>query len=277
MTRQLIAMVCAVGAALLAGTTQAAVIAGWDFSQYKVPGDESGGGSPLPANYSYYDGNGAGTGANAIGEATFSGSAFVPTAGEGRNCERLADTSLKGCAPPNVDGPIRSNRSDPFDVGQPSFDAFSLLLAEGQTYANRYAMKATNSVDVVFRASAPGGASDWIVSFGGKVLSGGGSDGGEVSCAPSCGSTVTVEFSTDGISYTSYSSASLTPDDQRFEIALDTAVATEAYVRLGLSAASGEPVIDNVAIEAIPVPEPGGLAQLMAGVAGLFALRRFRG
>jgi hypothetical protein len=263
---------------MLAGSVQGAVIAGWDFSQFKVPGASNGGGSPLLANYSVYDPNGAGSESGWFGDVTY-GSGFLPTAGGGLNCERLPDSSKKGCAPPNVDGPVRSNRSEPFEIGQPSFDARTILLAEGgQTYVTAYAMTAIGSVSPVFYAMTPGGevAYDWKLSFGGKVVSGQNGDGGQTDCGTPCESTVTVEFSTDGSSYSSISSETLTVEDQRFEVDLDWWSHDEVYVRLGLSPSQAQPVIDNVAIEAIPVPEPTRRMQLLAGLAGLLVLARLR-
>ena len=47
-------------------------------------------------------------------------------------------------------------------------------------------------------------------------------------------------------------------------------------MRLAMGAGNATPVIDNVAVEAIPLPEPGAMLQLAAGMAGLFALSRLR-
>lgn len=266
MKTRITAIAAVVSVAFLAGSAQASVIAGWDFSQYKVPGSSVGGGSPLSANYAWGDPNGAGAEAASYGTATFS--SLLPTAGGGLDCERTGgnsstvDENVVGCAPPNTEGPIRSNRYESFDLGKPSFGAHSLLKTEGQTYAHHYAVFAESNTDLVLEVDQPGGAQNWAVSFGGRTFSG--------------TSTVTVEFSTDGSSYSSYPSAALTTDDTRFRIDLDTVTTAKAYVRLGLSTGSGTPIIDNVAVEAIPLPEPGLMLQLMAGLMGLGVLKRLR-
>jgi hypothetical protein len=251
------------GGLLLAGSAQAAVIAGWDFSQFKAPGVSTGGLSPLGATNASLDPNGAGSESALIGTATFDNATLLPTSGIGFNCQKTTGTD--GCAVPNVDGPVRSNRSEPFDLGLPAFDAFTILMNEGQPYAHRYGVTATGPVDVVFKAVAgyTGGANNWKVSFGGTMLTG-------------TTSTVDVAFSGDGSSFTSYGSVNLTVDDERYEVALDTAAYGAGYVRLSLDGSSGQPVIDNVAVEATPVPEPAAVAQLLSGVACLLGLARLR-
>jgi len=250
-------------AVLTTASAQAAVIAGWDFSQFKVPGNAAGGSSPLGATNASLDPNGAGVESGFIGQATFNNAVLLPTAGISQNCDRTTGTD--GCAPPNVDGPVRSNRSEPFDLDRPSFDAFSILREEGQTYTHRYGMTATGPVDVVFRTVAgyTGGASNWKVTFGGRMLTG-------------TTSTVDVAFSSDGVSYTNYGTVNLTVDDELHEVTLDPAAYGAGYVRLSLDAASGQPVIDNVAVEAVPIPEPAAIAQLLSGVACLLGLARLR-
>jgi hypothetical protein len=275
MTKRL-AIASLVGAAVLAASAGAEVIAGWDFSQFKVPGSLTGGGSPLPANYAYDDPNGAGSGANAIGSATLSG--LLPTAGEGLDCERLPFEPLDGCATPNVDGPVRSNRSEPFSLGRASFGAHSILAAEGQTYTHRYGMIAPNGdATIVFEVDAPSGGADWKISFGGRMMSGSGEGGGQIGCEPGCTAGVQARFSTDGVNYGSAVNETLTTEDRRIELALSPGAATIAFVELTLDGSAGRrPVIDNVAIEATPLPEPAAAAGVLAGAALLLALRRFR-
>lgn len=264
-TRHL-AIATVVGALCLAASAHAVVIAGWDFSQHQLPASAGGGGSPLPANYASLDPNGAGAESATFGRATYDDSVLLPTAGIGANCERTGSQGSEGCATPNVDGPVRSNRSEPFALGTPCFDAFSILKNEGQSSATRYGMTATGNADVVLKAISGynGGASNWVVSFGGRMLTG-------------SASTLDVAFSGDGISYTNYGPVNLTVDDERYEVALDTAAHPVGYVRLSLNASTGQPLIDNVAVEATPIPEPAATAQVLAGVAclaGLYLRRR---
>jgi hypothetical protein len=258
-----LAIASVVGVLCLAGSGQATVLAGWDFSQFKAPGNATGGTSPLGATNASLDPNGAGAESGFIGQATFSNAVMLPTAGIGGNCSKT--TGTEGCATPNVDGPVRSNRSEAFDLGLPSFDAFSILKAEGQPFANRYGLTATGAGDIVFKTAAgyTGGANNWRVSFGGRMLTG-------------TASTVGVAFSSNGTSFTSFGSVNLDADDERYSVALDTNAFPTGWVRLSLDASSGQPVIDNVAIEATPIPEPGSVAMLVSGVACLLGLARRR-
>lgn len=274
-----LAIASLLGAVLLTASAGAEVIAGWDFSQFKVPGTLTGGASPLPANYAFIDPNGAGSTANGQGSATLSG--LLPTAGEGFNCERLPFASLDGCATPNVDGPVRSNRSEPFSFGKPSFGAHSILRAEGQTYTTRYGMMApSGDGTIVFAVNAPftgGGANNWRISFGGRMMNGNGDNGGQIGCDPGCTAAVQAEFSTDGISYGSAVNETLTLEDRRINLDLNAGpdTTTTAFVRLTLDGSAGRrPVIDNVAIVATPLPEAAAPAQLLAGVAFVLVLRR---
>jgi hypothetical protein len=85
-------------------------------------------------------------------------------------------------------------------------------------------------------ASAQETGSDWSVTFGGRTF-GGTSD-------------VTIEFSTDGTSYTTVGTESLDINDTPFDVPLDPNAAEQAYVRFTFDPSSGQPVIDNVAINA---------------------------
>jgi hypothetical protein len=282
--------------ALVAGpalAVQANIVAGWDFSQYGGTGSLSPLSNTLAANYSDFDGTfNAGSGAAAFGTLYFNGSNgssntvtdFLPTAGV-MNCERRAvgvNEPLKpaGCAVPNVDGPVRSNKKEPWARrGKTSFDAFTVLRNEGQQYQNALAMRATNNVSAVFKgdAGAPQPQSAWSVSFGGKVETGGGDNGGQLACDPAgsseCTATVSVEYSTNGSSYSSLGSVQLTSADTRYEVPLAVNTSQTGYVRLGLTPGAGGalPIIDNVAL-----PEPGATISLISGVVVLLVLRRSR-
>lgn len=279
--------------ALAAAGAGAETVAGWDFSQYRGNGDLAPFTDTLPANYSDLDPTqNAGAESAAFGTLHFDGSFgssstltdFLPTSGT-LNCQRLpvgGTLEPEGCAAPNVDGPVRSNRNEPWsDPGDVSFDAHSVLRAEGQAFQNLLAMAATDNVSVVFAADPGTTASAWGVSFGGKVVTGLGDDGGPASCDPvgasQCTSNVTVEFSPNGSSYTSFGSVMLTAEDERFEVPLAAAASSTGYVRLGLApgAAGAQPILDNVAVTAF-LPEPGTTLMLVAGVLGLLALPRRR-
>jgi hypothetical protein len=280
--------------ALLSGSAlavQGNIVAGWDFSQYGGTGSLSPLTNTLPANYSDLDPTfNAGSGSASRGTLYFDGSNgssntvtdFLPTAGV-MNCERRAvgvNQPLKpaGCAVPNVDGPVRSNKKEPWArSGKTSFDAFTVLRNEGQQYQNALAMRATNNVNAVFKgdAGSPQPQSTWSVSFGGRIETGGGDDGGQFTCDPTgaseCTATVSVEYSPNGISYTSFGSVQFTTDDTRYEVQLASNTSQTGYVRLGLAPGAGGavPIIDNVAL-----PEPCATVSLISGCLGLLVLRR---
>lgn len=292
MKSKLIAIASAVALSASAWSAHAnSVVAGWDFSQYAGDG-MLGGVNNLAANYSTLDPtHRAGAESAAFGSAHFDGSVgssntttdFLPTAG-GMACERLPATldteETGGCAAPNVDGPVRSNRIEPFtNPGDTAFDNRAVLRAEGQTYASLVGMTATNSLSVVFATDVGAGqvGGPYRVSFGGRTFSGGGADGGEISCSPSCSSTVGIDFSTDGVTYTPFGSVNLTPNDTRFFVPLGGVGGSQkGYVRLNLNPTGGRPIIDNVAVEVSVIPEPGAVAQILSCVAGLAFLGRRR-
>jgi len=279
-------------AALLAGTARAEVIAGWDFSQYRSSASLTPFTDTLPANYSSLDPtHNAGAESAGFGTLYFDGSfgssstltEFLPTAGS-KNCQRAQDAtpSPQGCANGNADGPVRSNWKEPWSSpGDTHFDAHSVLRHEGQAFQNRLGMAASSSLSVVFEAdlsSTGDGGSDWSLSFGGRTAIGGGPAGGEQGCdPPGCTSTVGIDVSTNGSSYTSAGSAILTPEDTRFEVPLGIVGSVPtAYVRLNFDPGSGTPIIDNVALEVQALPEPGATAGLLAGGALLALLARRR-
>jgi hypothetical protein len=280
--------VLAAGPAL---AVQGNIVAGWDFSQYGGTGSLAPLSNTLTANYSDFDPTfNAGSGSASHGTLYFDGSNgssntttdLLPTAGV-MNCERRpvgVNQPLKpaGCAVPNVDGPVRSNKKEPWArAGKTSFDAFTVLRAEGQQYQNALAMRATNTVNAVFKgdAGSPQPSGRWSVSFGGRVETGGGDNGGQLSCDPNgsseCNASVSVEYSTNGSSYTSFGSVPLTSADTRYEVQLATNTSQTGYVRLGLTPGAGGalPIIDNVAL-----PEPGATMSLVFGLLGLLGLHR---
>jgi hypothetical protein len=292
MRSKLIAIASMAVLSATAGSAQAVkLVAGWDFSQY--PGDGFlNGMNTLSANYSDLDPtNRAGFESSLFGTAHFDGaftstnttSDFLPTAGQNACLRRPSapgsgDTG--GCATPNVDGPVRSNRIEPFkEQGDTSFDALFLLKSEGQPFTSRVGMTATSGVSVVFETNVGGGqvGGPYTLSFGGKTASGQGPDGGEVSCAGACSSTVGVDFSTDGVSFSPVGSVNLTPDDLRFQLPLGGIGGSQkGYVRLNFNPTNGRPIIDNVAVQVGVIPEPGAIAQILSCVAGLAYLGRRR-
>jgi hypothetical protein len=140
------------------------------------------------------------------------------------------------------------------------FDSFTILADEGQPFTQLLAMTVTDVVKVVFEAtleSVPSARAAWVLTLAGKTFSG--------------MSPVAVEFSTDGSSYSSIGTVDLDTIDTRFEVPLEDVLAETVFVRLTLDPTSGQPVIDNLAIE---TPEPGAVLSLMSVLVGLATLRR---
>ena len=259
----LTAMTALAASVAFAGSAGAGMIAGWDFSQYYGDNTLSIDGAnytdTLNANYSNLDPtSGAGAASAQYGQMFINGqhgSTAVDVAGAAPAIVPLAPS-------------LGSNINAPLASGTPGvvpFDTMSVLLDEGQTFANSQAMIAQAPVSVVFAASLisiPETGSDWGISFGGKTLSG--------------TSVVNVSYSLDGVSYGAGTNVNLTSVDTPFSVAFGPITADVLYVRLNLTAASGNPVIDNVALNAslISVPEPAAAVLLGAGLALVAGLRR---
>lgn len=239
-----------------AGPASAEVIAGWDFSQYIGDGFLSIDGASftdvLDANYSALDPtNNAGAESADFGTMYINGqfgSTTVPGLGTG------AETFVPTAAAP---GSLASNIDAPFPN---PFDSFTVLASEGQTFTSLLSMTATENFSVVFEAtlsSIASSRSDWVLTFGGRTFDG--------------TSSAAIDFSTDGSSYDPIATVDLDTVDTRFEVPLDSVTAETVFVRMTLDTVSGQPIIDNVAIEA---PEPGAVLSMAAMLGGLVILRR---
>jgi hypothetical protein len=231
----------------------ASLVAGWDFSQYLSGGqvlstDGSTLSNTLAANYSSLDPTfGAGAESAAFGRMV------LPFAPVGDGSEPFLPVS----------GSLTSNLAAP--VPNP-FDSFTILTFEGQTFTELLRMTATAAVSVVFEAdltSVPEIGSDWVLSFGAQNMPGANN------------SVITVEFSTDGVSYVNVGSANVNAVDTAFSFALGATQSERAFVRLGFQPGAS---IDNVAISAnlAAVPEPATAALLALGLVGLARFGRRR-
>ncbi len=277
------------GISSIAASAQAVTVAGWDFSQWQSAGRLSTNGttstSSLPANYSAYDPTfNAGADAASFGTLHFDGSFGSTPVAQGVPMGTTAFAPTSGS--PQGEGSLESNREGPVQTqvgtlphlagpARVPFDQLTVLEAEGQTFQNSLAMTARSPVDVVFEAdtSSLGAGQNgvgWSLSFAGKTFEGSGN------------ASVDIEFSTNGTTFSPIGSVLLTEVDQAFEVDLSNAAGTgsqSAFVRLGLDPSAGQPILDNVALNAIYVPEPGQWLQLLSGAGGLLALsrRRMRG
>jgi hypothetical protein len=250
----------------VAGSAQAELIAGWDFSQYSGDGsldtdnDFTGEGT-LDANWSTVgalpDGGGP--------EANPYGTMYI----DGTNGSSLTDfefgfpaefAASAGGLVSNGDRPVVEGASQPFG---------SCAATAPQLNCLPLKMKAISAVDVVFQATlAPEAAfgNDWVLSFAGT--------------ADTVSKNVTIETSTDGIVYDSVGSELLTAVDSEFVVALGAALdgAQSVFVRLGLTGSLTDGSnLDNVALSANVVPEPGTASLLMVGLLGIASLRRRNG
>jgi hypothetical protein len=260
MMNQIKWLAIAASIALLAGPAEAATIAGWDFSQFLGSGTLSIDGQnltdTLDANYSSLDlTNNAGAESATFGRLYFNGqfgSSDVTPVGDGSE----AFTPVGGSLVSNLNAPVAG-------LGDNPFDSLLILEDEGQPYQNLLSMAATQAVQVVFDATlgnAPLTASSWMVSFGARAA---------------VQSPLLVEFSSNGVNYTSAGTVTLNDADTPFSLDLTGLTGNQAFVRLSFTppAGAGAQFIDNVAIQASVAPEPATIALLLAGLAGAAVLR----
>ncbi len=250
MTRKprLLAFALAAVLVMVAGGAQAALFAGWDFSQFRGAGFPSTDGvsntTTLAANYSSLDPTfNAGAESAAFGTASWTGP-ILPCAGS-LQANRLAPTADL------LSGSFTTFGTNPFD-------SLTILDSEGQTFQQLLALTTRGgSSTVTFEVTGAPTGEDWAVSFGGKTFSG--------------TSSVNVEFSTNGSSFSSVGTAALDTDEETFRFPLGTNPGSNGFVRLSLDDAAGQPIIDNVA-----VPEPGMTGMLLMGTLLVGALGRRR-
>jgi hypothetical protein len=257
--KKLLAIAAMLGAITLGGNAKATVVAGWDFSQYLGDGtlviDD---GSifefvyTLGANYSYLvtpgetplSIGGLGTQAAPYGTMFIDGQ-FGST-----------DQAVQDAFLPFANS-LNSNLTRPVVPDFPNpFDAHEILVGNGQVNGQFLSMTALQSSSAVFQATPPVFGFDWVLSFGGRTQSG--------------NSIVEIEFSDDGVDWVSLGIIQLTAVDTAFEVALSDVLTQTAFTRFNFSVdGPSAPLIDNVAIEATLVPEPGTALLLLSGLAGL--------
>jgi hypothetical protein len=252
--------------ALLAAPAQALVVAGWDFSQYLGDSlltlDGVDGATTLSANYSnldptfnagaesanfgtmYIDGQYGSTNVDPFDQPE-----FVPTAGSAGGAGSLAS---------NLTAPVQA-------PGDNEFDSHTILSFEGQLFTNFLGMTALAPATMVFQADlgvVPQFGEGWRLTFGGQTFSG--------------TSVLGIEYSLDGTAFTALAPVQLDVNDKPFSFDLFAGGSDTMFVRLSFTNANGQPIIDNLAIEATVVPEPGTLLLVGSGLAGLVGFGRRR-
>ena len=248
-----------------AGEARAAtMVAGWDFSQFFGEGFFSIDSTfvsvdTLDSNFSdldTFDNIGRGVGSEAFGTFFFDGS-------NGSTAVDPDDFTGRPITPFSLS--LESNLSAP-TVGAGQFD--SITVGDGQEFDQLLSLKINDPVSLVFRAdltSVPEQGTDWVLSFGGVTRED--------------TATVNVDFSTDGVNFGPIlAEETITDVDTRFEVALGSEVADMGFVRLNFSNVDfvQDARIDNVAITATTVPEPGAMALTLAGLAGVGLAGRWR-
>ena len=233
-------------AGLLAAPASAELVAGWDFS------DLSGDSATVPGSYAA---------TNTI-QATASsldvtGDVVASTLRPGGSVRD--QNGLQG----GVNGFV--SVTDPsFPAGTPSFTGGELL-----------GLTARGPATLEFDTSLAATPTDqwWVLTMGAAALSpdiAGTSDEVDIdiSFGDTCGSAASVATIT------------VRPDQGDLDVSAFLAPAASAggCVVLGLDGSVTQPLIDNVALStvALPVPEPGMGAMLLAGAAGLLGLARRR-
>jgi hypothetical protein len=259
----------AASTAALSGLHGQNFIAGWDINNYSGAfGYDSTFAAPLntlDANYSEFDPNGLGAESAAFGTLYADGSFGSTVLETGDFQERPGLFQVQGSPAADLSGnQIARTNSIFFGGGNDNTQ-----LAEGQTTASPGMYFMDDGAAFVLEITPGAVTTDWQLVFGAAAASDPGNFGGSAE--------VTIEFSTDGVSFSTIDTISVT-SDARYESSIVQQASSTGYFRVsgdGLENQGAEGVfIDN--LEAVGVvPEPSTYAAIFGAVAlGLAAVRR---
>jgi hypothetical protein len=261
------ALAIAAATLLAAGTAEATMVAGWNFSQYSAGflfDGVAAGPDVLDANFSDLDtdplvGNGIlglGQGAEAFGRWYIDGSfGSFDTPLDFADPFRPATSSLT------------SNDTVPTTAICGEFNGCATsLLADGQAQHEDVAMNFDAVLSSVFEADLTSlieTGSSWVLSFAGQTQAG------------TSAADIGIEVSTNGgASFSNVGTANLTSVDTPFSFNLGGTDLNQILVRLNADAGT---IVDNVALSAtLSVPEPGTALLGLVGMAGLAYVGRRR-
>jgi hypothetical protein len=216
----------------------AELVAGWDFSN--LAGDSATVPVGQAANYTIQ------ATASAL---NVSGDVVASTMRPGASVRD--DAGLQG----GING--FRNASDPtFPAGTTSFGGGALL-----------GLTARGPASLEFDTSLPATPTNewWVVSLGAAAIA-------HPTAGASDETQIDISFGDTCASASLVASVSVSPADSEVAAFLAPATSAGGCVVLGLDGTSVQPLIDNVALSTVAVPEPAFAGLLIAGVVGLFGL-----
>lgn len=260
-----------------ASSAQGTMVAGWDFSYLDpgaagfpfipaggvvpAPGDFSG---AYPANWSDLDAAGAPqlgvNNSQAFGTVFWNG-----TNGSTNEIPTGAGDILFTSTPSTS---LLSNRLRPAGGDMDASSSLSLP-ADGAGIQNQWSDLALNPRDVlsiVFQADVTSTGlvgEDWLLSFAARTEFTGQD------------STLQIDVSLDGVAYTMPAlNVGINDTDTLYEVALPALTNGQGVVFARITTGDERIFLDNVAIDATLVPEPGTALLMLAGLSGLAAAGR---